>query len=693
MYAGSALQFQTWKPSKENPRMIIVNAKAFQRKLIWYLYSQRSKASDYLYLCDTLDRKYQQEISCVQPDKTRRSPRLLFTALCAAGALCVFVQNHFLSSYLPVLTGDPIDWSQYRGWNVLSIALWGGVFAGFAALVFLRPRIARILGYTALAVILCAESVTLTVEAATSDYSEQPEPYFSETGLYETSAAGNVVLLISDTFEATYMDMLLEEYPEYRDLLSDVTYYDNVTGTSIFTYFSYAKIMTGVDFPIGKYAWNGVLWCFDNQTTVDRVRENGWDVSYYTTFTPSESMKGKILNYSDELNHPNAAGAWALTKLLFRNSLFRSAPQPLKMRFITFQQEYELLKTTQANADYYTESDRKVYAHLRDEGLTAVDGNPRYTLVQLWGIHEPSHITADFEEMEYTDDVPVDERKVQAVRAQLSMLRTYLDQLKAAGTYDDTTVILTADHGFNMRLYPVFLVKEAHRTEEGFRTDHTPLSMQDDYEDLLCALTSGQSFSEAVRGYTDEDRVRHALDFRSSEGYKSETTQRSLVEIRGDAADPASYQYMEEAFLLDDGFLGRCELNTPFIVGGKSNQTVAVYGLEPRYGNIYGHCAVFDAFFRTDGTRRLTLKLTLKNGTAKAQRLVFTVNGEKLEGTWAAEPYPAVTEIEVPLPETDGKRITVEMFLPDAVLEKNPVEALGWNEFCSCTVVTAALSE
>lgn len=73
MYAGSALQFQTWKPSKENPRMIIVNAKAFQRKLIWYLYSQRSKASDYLYLCDTLDKKFQQEISCVQPDKTRKS--------------------------------------------------------------------------------------------------------------------------------------------------------------------------------------------------------------------------------------------------------------------------------------------------------------------------------------------------------------------------------------------------------------------------------------------------------------------------------------------------------------------------------------------------------------------------------------------------------------------------------------------
>ena len=76
MYAGSHLSFETWKPAKENPRMIVVDAKSFQRKLIWYLYNQKNRASDYLFLCDTLGRQYQQEISCVQPDKTRKSGHL-----------------------------------------------------------------------------------------------------------------------------------------------------------------------------------------------------------------------------------------------------------------------------------------------------------------------------------------------------------------------------------------------------------------------------------------------------------------------------------------------------------------------------------------------------------------------------------------------------------------------------------------
>ena len=73
MYAGAGLQLQTWKPSRENPRMIVVSAKTFQRTLIWQLYTQRNRASNYLYLTDTLHKKYQAEISCVQPDKTRRS--------------------------------------------------------------------------------------------------------------------------------------------------------------------------------------------------------------------------------------------------------------------------------------------------------------------------------------------------------------------------------------------------------------------------------------------------------------------------------------------------------------------------------------------------------------------------------------------------------------------------------------------
>lgn len=77
MYAGAGGRMvDSWHPSSKDPRMMIVNAKAYQRTLIWHLYKQRSKTSDYLYLPDDLPDDTQKEIVCVQPDRTRKSGHL-----------------------------------------------------------------------------------------------------------------------------------------------------------------------------------------------------------------------------------------------------------------------------------------------------------------------------------------------------------------------------------------------------------------------------------------------------------------------------------------------------------------------------------------------------------------------------------------------------------------------------------------
>ncbi len=624
----------------------------------------------------------------ILPDGRKTSLRLWFGTAAAAGTLCVFVQNHFLSSYLPVLTGDPIDWSQYQGWNVASFVLWGGVFLLFIVLVFVRPQTMRILGYSLLALLLCAEIVTGTVEAASlTNRNEKKKAYFSETGMYETSTAGNVVVIVSDTFECTYMNMVLEKYPEYREFLSDCTLYDNVSGISIFTDYSYPKFLTGADLPLGMDVKDGMQWCFERQTILDRIQANGWDIGYYTTFSPTESVRDKIINYSDQPMHPDAYGKAELTKLLIWNSFFRSAPHFIKQKFIVNSLEYELLKATRTNEDPYVEDDRTFYLRMRDMGLTPVDGKPRYSIYELWGIHEPSHFNADVEYVTWDEDVPIDDRKVEDVRAQLTILRTYLDQLKVAGTYDDTTVIVTADHGYKMRLWPVLLVKEAHRTEEGFRVDHTPISLQDDYEDLLASLTSGQSFTEAAAVYEDETRVRHAIDYRSIEGWQKEVTQRSFVEVTGEAGDPDSYHYVREEYVLDDDFSGRCKVNTPFISDRSSNQTVAVYGCSQK-SNVYGHSAVFDAFFR-EPEGELVFRAVLKNRTKRPQRISFSVNGEETGDTVTLEPGSDAAEIQVSLPVEDTSRVTLELYIPDAVLAEVTDEVLGWNNYKSIAVYEA----
>ena len=176
-------------------------------------------------------------------------------------------------------------------------------------------------------------------------------------------------------------------------------------------------------------------------------------------------------------------------------ALFRSVPQMLKQRFAVTTLEFEYVKYELEDVAPYMTNDVLYYEHLRESGLNRVDGRPRYTVTELFGVHEPCTLGADFSPLENAEGLSMRERQLETGRAQLKLLRTYLDRLKDAGTYDRTTVIMIADHGRENRFYPVCLVKEANPAEDGFRVDHTPLSLQEDYPDLIDALTSGESFS------------------------------------------------------------------------------------------------------------------------------------------------------------------------------------------------------
>ena len=627
------------------------------------------------------------------PKEGKVSLRLIFAALAAATAICVYIQNNFMSAYLPILTGDAIPWENYTSWNLPSILLWGGVFAAAIAAAIIKPAVAKKAFYGILTALFFAELLSCGMEWITAKHENAPNRlYFSNEGMYQTSKQGNVVVLVSDTFEGTYMNEILERYPEYRDMLSDCTYYDNVTGASCFTYFSYANLMTGKDFPLGATSKSGIRNCFEQQTLVDTIGNNGWEMGYYTVFNPTEDMSDKILNYMEKKVTLKPLAQLKISWCLWRSTLFQSAPHPLKKYCIVDPQEFEDMKDLQEVEEgqkRYKVSDTKFFKKIaKRKALKAVDGAPRYSLFELNGVHAPCKIDADFNTVEYDDSVTPVERKIQGARGQLKLLRNYLDQLKAAGTYDQTTVIMTADHGYNMRFYPVFIVKEAGKGNEAFRIDHTPLSIREDYETLMDRLTKGQTFSEAVEGMSiSPERVRYAVDFNSTLGYKMLTDRRSLVKITGDAREEDSYSIAQDEYLTDESFAGRYKVGEPFIKDRQSDGTVAVYGMVNDVTN--GHTMLLDFFFDEDQKGALELRMKVRNTTGQDQRAVFYVDDAQLcEETIGVG---QARDLIVSIPEHQANRMTIRIELPDAVRLDQSTETLGWNWYYSIGIDEAGL--
>lgn len=232
---------------------------------------------------------------------------LFIGSLLAAGAVCYYIQSNYMASYLPLLTGDEIDWASYGGWGIGSLLLWIGVPVAVMILFIIKREWLRPIISGVCACLLGMETLVLGISFATTPIN-QPEDsaaYFSREGIYELSSQRNVVTFISDTFQGTFLNEILEKYPEWKEKLADFTYYDNTTGTSCFTYFSMAKLLTGTDFPIGKDLADGVKYSFENQTLLDMVSKNGYDISYYIGLKPTSNVQDKLYNYEGDILKPD----------------------------------------------------------------------------------------------------------------------------------------------------------------------------------------------------------------------------------------------------------------------------------------------------------------------------------------------------------------------------------------------------
>lgn len=76
MYAGTNLKFEKWKHSDTVPKMFMCDAKKFQAELIFMLYYQKKKETNYLYLPENMSEQDLEQITSFQPDTEHRNGNL-----------------------------------------------------------------------------------------------------------------------------------------------------------------------------------------------------------------------------------------------------------------------------------------------------------------------------------------------------------------------------------------------------------------------------------------------------------------------------------------------------------------------------------------------------------------------------------------------------------------------------------------
>ena len=436
-------------------------------------------------------------------------PRKLFywvLAVVFGLGVALYVEGNFLVQNLGLLNGSSVDWDKYGTWAATDTLIVLAIILIPAAFMYFRQGFAKkMVTYVSLFLVFTQLLATgMSVISADDLDGNSNNNIYTTKGFTSFSKEDNILILMPDSMDAQFFRSLLADEPEYADRLEDFIWYDNASDIAFTTHLSLPSIVTGVvwddTIPHGK-----MRELASQYTPLYRsLAENGYDVGVYTSpsyIYPDPSISNTYQGRPYIKSQTKFASAWmGLTA-------FRYFPQAMKglldnTDFTVFNsikggaggvEEYILDSLTETN--YYHEE------------LSADNEKKTFHFCHFYGNHR------NLNEFGYSDSIVTSMR--QRTKGNLEILFHYVEQMKDLGIYDNSTIILMADHGTvgeeNSSFNPTFLIKPKGYSGE-FSISEAPIT----YGDLLPTFLSLAGVDSSRYGRTifeigeDEQRQRES---------------------------------------------------------------------------------------------------------------------------------------------------------------------------------------
>ncbi len=483
-------------------------------------------------------------------------------------ALSCYTQALFMNVGLPQADGGVVNWDDYTTITVLSAAAWIALITVSVVAVIRYPRKAQMgfcLVALALVVVQGAGVASLFVGESGASNVAGRTMMVSEKGLLDVSAKTNVVEFVLDNYDTALLEQAVSEEPEMFDGFEGFTWFKDSAGSMIPTRYGNVFLLTGVlpreDEPFSAFLANR----YARSPYLGDIRKAGYDVGVY-----SDTLGEQYLSADEAIQHlyrytsniapldRDAMDVPATAVSLLRCALYRDLPwlaKPL-VWFYTDEVNRSMFGSGRAASDKtpYLMDDGSLLSRLRTEGLSTNDQDASYRYIHVIGAHDPFSLDRNGEEVGVGNSNPLD----QAIGS-MKIVETYINELKQLGVYDQTTVIVTTDHGswwcqegeIDQPKSPIVLFKPAASVAGGrdkpLAVSESPVSAGDilaTVEEVIGAPNSASFGESLVDKVEDGSRYRKGEQTRyfymtTSDGVHDQKIQKYA--INGDARDLCSW--------------------------------------------------------------------------------------------------------------------------------------------------------
>ena len=413
--------------------------------------------------------------------------------------LSTYIQGNFLVKNLPGLDGTQPVWKDYISEDIKTIIVWVVVSAIVIAFAIkfkskkLRNAISIVSVCMFLMIVVTMVTVVLTTKVADKDY----EMVVTDKDEFEMSSDTNFIILLLDAMEGGTYDEVAQNHPEYAEIMKDFTYYDNTVCGYTFTKQSIPFILSGIWYenerPFADYATDA----YTNSPFFTKLSQKGYKMSLYEPELYTTDKE--LYKFSNIIKNKTDISSYiTFMKREIQITGYKYAPFILKRFCMVGTQDFEDFRTNPDDCETFSYDNEVFYNAVNSSEITKTD-DKTFKFIHIWGAHVPFVFDKDMNRIE-------DGTYAQNVEACMTMTDAYLKKLKENGVYDNSVIIVMADHGYGLsygprnRQHPVLFIKGKNESHD---------DLQEAYSRLLDGATG-----EDVFDYKEGDeRQRRYLYF------------------------------------------------------------------------------------------------------------------------------------------------------------------------------------
>ena len=508
-------------------------------------------------------------VAFLVPEKVRAYLFPLFVL----ASLLVYLQQNILVWDYGFLDGSKIDFDDNNYFGLIDLFFWGG---GLLTFMLFRTHVTKRAGL----ILLFSGLITVLATAFSInslDFEKDRTPgTISDLDKFTFSDQENILLFILDGFQSDLFWDLIDNEPELKDEFTGFTYYPNTTSVFAKTYPTIPLLLTGRTFTKQQPFREFLSQSYKNSLLTSLI-DNSWDVGLYPRIKSTVKIDDSIMsNYVEQVGWEEKIDNYLLALDL---SLFRAVPHFMKS-VVYNDGSFTVQKTFGEHPSSSDKSPGKtgivsLQKHHPHEGFNflsnlqssgnANSGKPTFRFYHLNMPHGPFLLDRD---LNYGPRVDGVSEYREYAYASVKLMISYLKEMKRLDVYDNSSIIITADHGggeYTDKKYisaekryvsidadgaqkasgkPLLLIKQA-RDDSSFRLSSKPVSLLDIAPTIASIAGIGNREFEGIA--VDEilegvPRSRTYYFYWFSGADSKYLSDFSIYQIEGDVYDEAAWK-------------------------------------------------------------------------------------------------------------------------------------------------------